>query len=503
MRAATCPVDFTFFGGSRGGGKSDCLLGRQIRGAEEYKHHWNGLVIRRKYKDFLEIRRRLDELITLGLPAERIGGDQQTNYLRFKNGAQVTFPAIGQLSQCNDYVGHQYTEIAFDECTTFPFFHQMVDKLKGSNRSPHGVPCRMFGTGNPGGPGHLTVKDYFKLGTGGVAPETVMTNHLEGGMTETRIFIPSFLDDNRILCEADPLYVARLKSISDPALRKAWLDGDWDVYIGQALEFNQAHIIKPIEIPGYAQLYSTFDWGFGKPFSWGWWWVDSDGRLYRFAEWYGSTATPDEGLRLPDTDVALGIIERERKMVINGRRIIRLAGPDCFQKKPDYKGEGQGKSTAEVFGEHGIYLSPGDPSRELKIRQFRERLRVVRDADGNMTEAPMLQVYSTCKAFIRTIPALCMDEMNPEDIDTDQEDHIYDEACHIFMQRPVKIAEPKPRLSEWDRRIERLEAPFAANDFEDVLAFEHNATMHMFGQDDSTEGFDEYVDTGEMVETGA
>ena len=202
MRAAICPVDFTFFGGSRGGGKSDCLLGRQIQGAEEYKHHWNGLVVRRKYKDFLEIRRRLDELITDGLPAERVGGDQQTNYLRFKNGAQVTMPAIGQLSQCNDYVGHQYTEIAFDECTAFPFFQQMVDKLKGSNRSPHGVPCRMFGTGNPGGPGHLAVKDYFKLGTGpdSVPPETVMTNKLDGGMTETRIFIPSFLDDNRILC---------------------------------------------------------------------------------------------------------------------------------------------------------------------------------------------------------------------------------------------------------------------------------------------------------------
>ena len=503
QKAATCPVDFTFFGGSRGGGKSDCLIGRQLRGAEKYAEKWNGLVIRRKYKDFLEIRRRLDELITHGLPAERIGGDQQTNYLRFKNGAQVTMPAIGQLSQCNDYVGHQYTEIAFDECTTFPFFHQMVDKLKGSNRSPHGVPCRMFGTGNPGGPGHLAVKDFFQLGTSGVPPETVMTTQLEGGMTETRVFIPSFLDDNRILCEADPLYVARLKSISDPALRKAWLDGDWDVYIGQALEFNQAHIIPPVPIPEYVQLYSTFDWGFGKPFSWGWWWVDSDGRVYRFAEWYGCTDTPDEGLRLTDTDVALGIREREKKMGIDKRHIIRLAGPDCFQRKPNYQGGGQGKSTAEVFGEHGIYMAPGDPSRELKIRQFRERLRVVRDEDGNITSSPMLQVYSTCKHFIRTIPALCMDELNPEDIDTDQEDHIYDEACHIFMSRPLAVDPPTPRKSEYDRRIDRLEKPFRENTLPDLVEYEHNAFLKEAGMETMPMDLDDaqYVDHGELVGT--
>jgi hypothetical protein len=87
--AAICPADFTFYGGTRGSGKSDCLLGRQIRGAEKYAIHWNGLVLRRRYKEFAELRRRIDELIHKGLPAERIGGDQQANFLRFENGAQV------------------------------------------------------------------------------------------------------------------------------------------------------------------------------------------------------------------------------------------------------------------------------------------------------------------------------------------------------------------------------------------------------------------------------
>lgn len=446
LEAVTCPVDFPFFGGSRGGGKTDCAIGRHLHGVEKYKKYWNGLIVRRKYKDFRELRRRVDELISDGLPAERTGGEQQTNYINFKgdfSGAMITLPAIHQLQQCNDFVGHQYTEITIEEATTFPFFLQMVDKLKGSNRSPHGVPCHMFATGNPGGPGHQAVKEYFKLGSSGVPAGAVMYNDLGDGLRESRVFIPSFLDDNRILCEADPLYVARLKSISDPALRKAWIDGDWDVFIGQAFNLTKEyHIIDPIQIPSDAPIYTTFDWGFGKPFSWGWWWEDNDGRLYRFDEWYGSTGIPDEGLRLTDSEIAEGIKEREYKLGFNISQIrARFAGPDCFNRKPNYQGGGQGKSTAEVFSDNGIYIIPGDPSRELKIRQFRERLRVINDSNGNIIDRPMMQIYSTCKDFIRTIPSLCMDELRPEDIDTDQEDHVYDEACHICMAKASNITD--------------------------------------------------------------
>lgn len=453
-RAAICPADVTMFGGSRGGGKSDCAAGRQIRGVEKYSKHWNGLIIRRKYKELAEMRRRFDELIANGLPAERTGGDQQTNHIRFSNGGQVSLVAINDFAGVADYVGHQFTEVTIDEGTTFPFFYGMVDKLKGSVRSAHGVPCRMFVTGNPGGPGHNQVKEYFKLGSSfGVRPETPIVD--EDG--QTRIFIPSFLDDNRILCDADPMYVNRLKSIKDPALRKAWLEGDWDVYIGQAFLLTDAHIIKPIPIPDYAPIYMTFDWGYGKPFSLGWWWVDSEGRIYRFMEWYGCTGTPDEGLRIVDSEIAKGIKQREQDFGIWGsERIIRLAGPDCWNKKPDYKGGGQAPSTAETFAAFGIFLTKGDPARVQKIQQFRERLSIPRDESGKQIERPMLQVYDTCKHFIRTIPALSMDEVNPEDIDTDQEDHVYDESCHIVQARPMRLQVPEPSKTDAQKHIERI-----------------------------------------------
>lgn len=442
-------------------------------------------------------------MITDGLPAERIGGNNQTNYIKFRGdyvGASITMPAINQIKQCDDFVGHQYTEITIEEATTFPFFTQMVDKLVGSLRSPHGVPCHFFGTGNPGGPGHMAVKDYFKLGTGGVAPGTVMYQDLGEGMRESRVFIPSFLDDNHILCENDPAYVARLKSISDPALRRAWLLGDWDVFIGQAFSFTQeSHIIQPIKVPDNAPIYTTFDWGFGKPFSWGWWWVDGDGRLYRFAEWYGSTGTPDEGLRLTDSDIAEGVREREERLGIMSYRIqARYAGHDSFSKKPDYKGGGQGKSTAEVFAEHGLYLTPGDSTRALKIRQFRERLKVSYDSNGNQVDRPMLQVYETCKDFIRTIPALSMDDINPEDIDTDQEDHVYDEACHICMARPIGIETPKRSIPAHERRIIELYRGNTGS-YEDYAETEQQQAIKELGYDNDDDL--EHYDDGDLVGT--
>jgi len=53
------------------------------------------------------LRQRIDELPTEGLPAERIGGDQQINHIRFDNGALIILAAVMRLELINDWVGHQ------------------------------------------------------------------------------------------------------------------------------------------------------------------------------------------------------------------------------------------------------------------------------------------------------------------------------------------------------------------------------------------------------------
>ena len=457
--AATCPADEIFFGGTRGGGKSDTVVGRQIRGAMKYAHHWNGLVIRRKYKDFAELRRRFDELIVAGLPATRVGGENQVNYIRFKNGAIIVMQAIMRLELADSLQGHQYCEIALDEAPTIPFISQLIDVLKGCMRSPHGVPCHMFLTGNPGGTGASQIKAmYIPQDEGGesdVAEGQVkrIKQELKNGDIHefTRIFIRSTLWDNKILMEQDPYYEGRIRSINNPQLVEAWLGGKWNVFVGQAFNFNERHIIPPIwPIPEYAPLYMTFDWGFGAPFSIGWWWVDNEDRIYRFAEWYGwDKVTPNIGLRLTDGEIAEGIKEREKKLGIWGKSITRLAGPDCFNKKPDYKGGGQGPATSDEFRwfadkcrkegdmQANLTLIAGDPKKELKIKQFRNRMQIPKDPE----ELPMLVVYSTCRQFIRIIPSLCVDELTSEYLEKGQELHPFDEASHICMARPVGSSE--------------------------------------------------------------
>jgi len=151
------------------------------------------------------------------------------------------------------------------------------------------------------------------------------------------------------------------------------------------------------------------------------------------------------------------------------RNFIRVSGNDVFNKKPDYKGGGQGKSTSEVFSEYGLHLNPGDAIRTLKIRQFRERLKV--RSDGK----PMMYIMAKCKQFIRTVPNLVMDDRTFEDIDTKGEDHVYDETCNLCMIRPINPEVPVKPVSDVDKRIAELEKGTFSNQydrFEEEMAYD-------------------------------
>ncbi len=369
----------------------------------------------------------------------------------FVNGSMLTFCGCPREADVFRYQGVEIHLLLIDELTSFTEFQ--YDYLRGRLRCAIAVPPAyghkipgIVCASNPGGVGHAFVKKRFVDFAPAMTPRRAPD--AQGGML--RCYIPAKLSDNRILMERDPGYALRLEALPEP-YRTAYRDGDWDIFLGQAFCFSrQEHVVKPRPVPGHAPLFMTFDWGYGAPFSVGWWWVDADGRLFRFAEWYGSNGAPNQGLRLTDSRIAQGILEREARLGLAGRTITRLAGPDCFAKKPDYRGGGQGPSTAEVFAQAGLHLLPGDPSRVAKIRQFHERLRL-RD-DG----PPMLLVYDVCEHFIRTIALLVADRRNVEDIDTSGEDHVYDEACHVCMARPLAGAGEKPAENQAARLIDAV-----------------------------------------------
>jgi hypothetical protein len=424
----TCPANEILFGGAAGPGKSHALrfeallMCLRVPGLRAYLFRRTQPELERNH-----ITPALEQF-----PRELVTFKASRQRFECINGSMLTFCGCPREHDVFRYQGAELHLLLIDELTSFTEFQ--YDYLRGRLRCTLDVPGpyrhRIPGVvtaSNPGGVGHAFVKARFVDFAPPLVPRRAPVG--QGGML--RCYIPGRLCDNPLLLSRDPGYAARLSALPEP-YRTAYRDGDWDIFLGQAFAFSRSlHVIRPRPVPAGAPVLMTFDWGYGAPFSVGWWWVDADGRLLRFAEWYGWNGRPNQGLRLTDSLIAAGIAEREGRLGLSGRGILRLAGPDCFAKKPDYRGGGQGPSTAEVFARAGLPLSPGDPSRVAKIRQFHERLRP-RD-DG----PPMLLVYDVCEQFIRTIPQLTTDRHNVEDLDTTGEDHIYDEACHACMARPL------------------------------------------------------------------
>ncbi|MGD0661674.1 MAG: Terminase-like family protein [Syntrophorhabdales bacterium] len=438
---------FILYGGAMGGGKSYFLRWIAVRILMQFykRYGLKNVMIMLACEDYTSLKDRQLSKIATEFPAWL--GTNHTDHKAYGR-CFILSPEYGggiicfrNLDDPSKYASSEFAAILVDELTKnlIDVFNHLRTRLRWP-----GIPdieCLFIGGTNPGGIGHGWVK---QLWMDGIFPEEFIE---PVDMRPLFAYIPSKADDNPYLTSAYWNQLATLPL----GLRKAFRDGDWNIFVGQAFpEFGARHIIKPFSIPEGAPLYMVMDWGFGKPFSVNWIWTDADGRGYVFAEWYGTTGN-EEGLRLPDSALAEGIKDREAKMKLKGS-ITRIAGPDCWAKKPNYQGEGQGPSTQEVFAQHGLYLVKGDPTRAQKIRQFRERLQV--PEDGTM---PMLVFYETCTEALRTIPVLVMDKNKPEDLDTKGEDHIYDALCHFAMARPMALPAESRLKTEAELRIDLLE----------------------------------------------
>ena len=441
-----CPVFEVFFGGARGGGKTDGVLGEWAVHADRYGKDAIGLMVRRTRVELAETFERARVLFT------PLGATFTTVPMRcvMPGGGRLTFAYLERDADAESYQGHSYTRVYVEEAGNFPSPAPIL-KLFATLRSGAGVPCRIRLTGNPGGPGHQWVRaryiDPAPLGW------HVMTDDASG---LERVYIPSRVGDNRHLGED---YVARLRAAGSPELVRAWLEGDWSVIAGAFFpEFSlDRHVIAPRPLPEHWARFRSMDWGSARPFSVGWWAISDGtmpdiprGALVRYREWYGA-AGPNVGLRLTAEEVADGIKAREARD-LSGGHMLGVADPAMFA-------EDGGPSIAERMQRRGVIWRPADNKRVPKHGalggwdQVRGRLR----GDG---EKPALLMFSTCTDAIRTLPALQHDGARPEDLDTEGEDHAADEIRYACMSRPytppaVVIRPPRDR---WLRRAARNDA---------------------------------------------
>ena len=212
----TCPADDILFGGARGGGKTDGMLGDAGTYSQTWAPNFRGLLLRRTYDELDEVVARSAELFT---PLGAIWQAGRYTW-RFPWGGFLKLRYLKRDEDANRYQGHSYNWLGIDEGGNFPHVAP-IDKLSATLRDKNGVPIRGVMTANPGGPGQAWIVDRY------IRDQFPMVPHRDPVTGRVRVFIPSRLDDNPILVQNDPAYRQRLKGSGPSWLVKAWLDGDW------------------------------------------------------------------------------------------------------------------------------------------------------------------------------------------------------------------------------------------------------------------------------------
>ena len=414
------------YGGARGGGKSWAVRVKAIL----LSVRWAGikiLIVRKTYKELTN-----NHIVPLQqmIPPEVARYNKTEKVFKFSNGSTIWFGYCSCDGDLDQYQGAEYDVIFLDEATQLQ--ESWIRKINLAVRQPNGLPKRTYYTCNPGGVSHNYIKRLF-----------IDKRYEDAEIAENYSFTQALVTDNKVLMELSPEYKAELEALP-PKLREAWLYGSWDIFEGQFFEdfydrpehYNDrqwTHVIEPFAIPDSWKIYRSFDWGYNKPFSCGWWAVDHDGVVYRILELYGCGETPNEGVRWTPPRVFGEIhkIETEHPL-LRGKKISGVADPAIWDAE-------FGESIADVAAKHQVFFQKGDHKRIPGWMQVHYRLAF--DDQG----FPMMYIFKNCKAFIRTMPLLQYDDYRPEDLDTDGEDHVADEVRYFLMSRPIKprIAVPE------------------------------------------------------------
>lgn len=427
----SCPCDEICYGGARGGGKSFGILIDWLSHEAKYKKLARGIVFRKTYKDLSDLIETAKDMFPL-FGASWNKTDKQWT---FPSGAIFFMSYLKYDKDADNYQGHNYNWMGFDEAGGWSS-PKPLDKLNACLRSAGGVKSRLILTCNPGGVGHNWIKRRF------IDPAPPMkVQHLEGG--GTRVFIPAKVSDNKLLLENDPTYIQRIKRSGPDWLVKAWLNGDWDIVAGGALDDKwdrKRHVLPHFQIPASWRVDRGFDWGSAKPFS-VLWFAESDGTeciidgktrsfprgsIIIVREWYGAKKDTEEGLNLGAAEIARGIKERELGFeftVYDGpadNSIHDVSNGNCIATDMEDEGISWEKS------------NKGPGSRMAGLNKIRTMMG---EAVKDYPESPGLWIMEDCTSVISHLPILARDDKNIEDIDTNQPDHDYD----VIRYRTLKL----------------------------------------------------------------
>jgi hypothetical protein len=490
--ALNCPCNHILLHGTRGSGKSDVQLMyfRRFVG-QGYGHAWRGIIFDREYKN-------LEDLIAKSrrwFPQFKDGARFLANNSQLKwvwpTGEELFFRTLAKEEDYWRYHGHEYAYIGHNELTKNPN-GSLYDMIMSCNRTsfiPEDNPIKMadgsvkilpeiplvvLSTTNPYGVGRNWIKQKFidKAESGEIfyKEAEIFNPRTQKKEILRKSFVHLFMSykDNKYL---SPEYVLELESITDPNKRKAWLEGDWDITSGGMFDDvfkTNKNVVKPFNIPQSWKIFRSFDWGSSKPFSVGWW-AESDGSdymandgsyhstirgdLFRIGEWYGWNGEANTGLRMLNVEIATHIVKREIGMGIFNRVV---AGPADNSVNDIIDGKSvamqMGKSV-KIDGKQyrGVTWTKSNKkagSRKLGWELMRQGFANATPDEGSLIrDKPAIFIFNTCQdGFLRTVPSIPRDLKDPDDVDTDSEDHCADESRYAVLSTENRFASDSNRV---------------------------------------------------------
>ena len=435
------------YGGAAGGGKSYAMLADPLHGLNNA--NFSGLLVRHTTEELRELIQKSQELYPKAIPG--IKWSERKSQWTSPKGGRLWMSYLDKDMDVMRYQGQAFNWIGFDELTQWstPYaWNYMRSRLRSAHSDELGLYMRA--TTNPGGAGHQWVKKMFIDPS--PAKDPFWATDIESGDTIRypkghsregeplfrRRFIPASLFDNPYLSQGGD-YEAMLLSLPEHQ-RKQLLEGNWDVNEGAAFpEFNRnIHVVDPYSIPKNWTRFRACDYGYGSWTGVVWIAVSPSEQLVVYREMYVTKVTA--------TDLADMILDAEKE---DGTIRYGVLDSSLWHNRGD-----TGPSLAEQMNMRGCRWRPSDRSKGSRVsgkNEIHRRLQV-----DEFTEEPRLVFFSTCTNTIAQVPSLPLDKRNPEDVNTNAEDHLYDALRYGVMTRP--------RSSLWDFNPATQRSGFQASD---------------------------------------
>ena len=443
-------ADEVIYGGAKGGGKSCALVMEALAYALENR----GATIYLFRESYDQLESTLIKEWKERVPRELYTYKESKHIAELPYGSVVYFRYLESVADAEGYDGRSIDFIGVDELTK----HQeaAIQILLSCLRSPKGFRPKFCGTCNPGNIGHRWVKQRYIVPT--AYGKQVIVDEVTGNTIQ---FIPATVHDNFAIMDNDPAYVKRLENLP-PKKRQAFLEGNWDIYEGQAFEeFNPSiHVVEPFPIPKHWRRWRSCDNGYTDPFAWYWFAVDEDGIVYIYREF---TRDPKDD-KLTYSDQARRVLELSQYKVLGADGLkahdepcsMTVVGHDAWASHPlaaKTAGASKGKTIIDYYEEGGLLnCIRCNNDRALRKATWHEYLRPFEGVDGELTAK--LKIFSTCEMLLETLPMQVEDEKDAEKVAESSIDHWYDGAGYGLIAWHTKQSAPyKEELTGEAKRI--------------------------------------------------